>query len=188
MRVRRSIWAFVCVLCVAALASAHQVHVDYDHSANFSKYRTFMWVEKPKTENSLMDDRMVASVNAQLQAKGLTESPSGADLGISMQSTIEQKQVLNTYYDYGWGGWGGWGWGYGGWGWAGPGWATTTVDTYLEGTTSVTLIDQQSERTVWQAIANGGISGKPEKTWRKNSKVIADMFEDYPPSGGRISD
>jgi hypothetical protein len=143
-----------------------------------------MWLEKPKTENSLMDERMVNSVNAQLKARGLVESPEGADLGISMQSIVQEKQVLNTFYDYGWGG--GWGWGYG-WGWPGPGWATTTVDTYLEGTTIVNLIDRESEKTVWRGTATGGISSKPDKTARKNSKVIAEMFEEFP-FRARISD
>src|SRR5262249_42282319 len=59
MRVPRIITVFVCILFATGFAFAHKVRVDYDHSVNFSKYKTFMWVEKPQTENPLVGDRIV---------------------------------------------------------------------------------------------------------------------------------
>jgi len=171
MRVPVILPVFVCVLFASTFAFAHDVHVDYDHSANFSKYRTFMWVEKPQTENPLTADRIVQSVNNQLKARGFQLVDSGADLGVSAAMTTEQKQVYNTIYD------GGWGWG---WGWGGPGFATTYVDTYLEGTTTVNLIDVASEKTIWHGIATGGVSHDPAKVSKKNTKVIGEMFEKFP--------
>src|SRR5262245_21508993 len=164
MRIPRIISVFVVILFAATVAFAHKVRVDYDHSVNFAKYRTFMWVEKPQSENPIMDDRIVNAVNAQLSAKGLEPVTSGADLSVSASSSIEEKQIVNTFYD-GWGFGGGWGWG---WGWGGPGWATTYVDTYLEGTTVVELADTTSEKVIWRGIATGSVSDKPEKASRKN--------------------
>jgi hypothetical protein len=166
---------FVCILFASSFAFAHDVHVDYDHKVNFSKYKTFMWAGKPETADPLTADRIVDSVNAQLNARGLQLVSSGADLYVSASMSVQQVPVYNTYYDGGWG----WGWG---WGWGGPGWATTYVDTYSEGTTTVNLIDAASERIVWQGTATGGVSHKPGKVAKKNSKVIADMFEKYPPT------
>jgi hypothetical protein len=174
---------FVCILLAGSFAFAHKVRVDYDHSVNFSKYKTFMWVEKPESENPLMDDRIVRAVNAQLSVKGLEPVSSDADLSVTVTSTTEEKQIYNTFYD-GWG-WGGWGWG---WGWGGPGFATTYVDTYLEGTTVVQLADASSGKVIWQGVATGSVSDKPEKASRKTSKVISEMFERYPSLSFRYSD
>jgi hypothetical protein len=171
MRVPVILPVFVCILFAASFAFAHDVYVDYDHNADFSKYRTFMWVEKPETDNPLIGDRIMDSVNSQLLARGLKLVTSGADLNVTASMSIEQKQVVNTVYD------GGWGWG---WGWGGPGFATTYLDTYLDGTTTVNLIDAESERTVWQGIATGSASHNPAKVSKKNAKVIGDMFEEYP--------
>ena len=191
MRVPRMIAVFVCILFATTLAFAHKVRVDYDHSVNFSKYKTFMWAEKPQTENPLMDDRIVNAVNAQLSAKGLEAVRTDADLSIKATSKIQQKQIVNTFYDgWGWGagwgpGWGpGWAWG---WGWGGPGWATTYVDTYLEGTT-VDLFDTASEKAIWRGVGTGSVSDNPDKASRKTAKLIAEMFESYPPLRERISD
>src|SRR6058998_3783761 len=111
MRVPRIIAVFVCILFATSFAFAHKVRVDYDHSANFSKYKTFMWVEKPETENPLMAERIVNAVNAQLAARGLEPVTRDADLAIKASSTVQEKQIVNTFYDS-------WGWGPG-WG---PGW------------------------------------------------------------------
>jgi hypothetical protein len=180
MRARRIISIFVLILFGTSVAFAHKVRVDYDRSVNFSKYKTFMWVEKPQTENPFMDERIVRAVNAQLAAKGLEPVNTDADLSVSATSTIQERQVLNTLYD-------GFGWG-GGWGWGGPGWATTYVTTYLEGTTVVQLADVASEKPIWRGVATGSVSNKPEKAARKILKVISEMFEEYPSRGARISD
>jgi Domain of unknown function (DUF4136) len=66
--------------------------------------------------------------------------------------------------------------------------ATTYVDTSLEATTVVDLIDATSEKIVWRGTATGSISHKPEKAAKKYTKRIGDMFEKYPPFTGRISD
>ncbi len=180
MRIPRTISVFVFILFGTTFAFAHKVRVDYDHTADFSKYRTFMWVEKPQTENPLVDDRVVDAVTAQLSARGLEPVTTNGDLSVSATSSIEANHVVNTFYDdWGWGGWG-WGGSGWGWGWGGPGWATSYVTTYLEGTTVVALRDTASEKVVWQGVATGSVSDKPDKASRKNSKLISEMFESYP--------
>src|SRR5262245_20678106 len=118
MRVPKVVPVFLLTLCAAGFAFA-KVRTDYDHSVNFSKFRTFMWLEEPQTENQLMDSRIVNAVNSQLRMKGFVPVSTGADLGVRVTSSTEERQTVNTYYDDGWG-WGpgpGWGSGRGGWGW-----------------------------------------------------------------------
>jgi hypothetical protein len=89
----------------ASVALAQDVKTDYDHTVNFSKYRTFMWVKEPKTTNPLMKDRIIEAVNAQLEAKGLRLVQDKADLGISANAATKEKQTLESFYD-GFPGWG----------------------------------------------------------------------------------
>jgi uncharacterized protein DUF4136 len=189
MRIPRIISVFVSILFATSFAFAHKVRVDYDRSVNFSKYKTFMWVEKPQSENPLMDDRIVNAVNAQLSAKGLQRVTTDADLSVGATSSVQENHIVNTFYDdWGWDGWG-WGhWGWGRWGWDGPGFATTYVHTYREGTTVVELTDTASEKVIWQGVSTGSVSDKPEKAARKISKVISEMFESYPSLRARDSD
>src|SRR5262245_25085817 len=147
MRVPRIIPVFVCILFATSFAFASDIHVDYDHSANFYKYRTFTLLKNAEMENPLMDDRIAGFVKNQLMAKGLEPVSTGADLNVIVSTSVKQKQIVNTYYNGFWGP--GWGWGWGpGWGWGGPGWATTSVDTYMEATNVVVLIDASSEKTI----------------------------------------
>jgi Domain of unknown function (DUF4136) len=184
MRVTKVISVVVCVLFATSYAFGSDVHVDYDHAANFSKYRTFTVLKDAEAEKSLMKHRIAGFVKDQLMAKGLKPVSSDGDLNVRVKTSTVEKQVLNTYYDGAWGP----GWGWGGPVWGGPGWATTYVNTYLEATTVVDLIDPTSEKVVWCGTAIGSISHKPEKASKKHAKRIAEMFEDYPPSTGRISD
>jgi len=189
MRVARVIPLVACIFFVTSFAFASDIDVDYDHSANFSKYRTFTVLKNARTENPLMDERIAGFVRNQLMAKGLKPVATDADLTVRTKTSTAERQILNTYYDGGWGP--GWGWGWGprwGWGWGGPGWETTYVDTSLEATTVVDLIDATSEKVVWRGTAIGSISHKPEKAAKKHAKRIAEMFEKFPPYTGRISD
>src|SRR5262249_3592941 len=105
MRLPRIIPVFVCILFATSLAFAHKVRVDYDHSVNFAKYKTFMWTEKPLTENPLMDDRIVNAVNAQLSARGLELVATNADMSIKATQSIQAIPIFNTVYDgFGWSG------------------------------------------------------------------------------------
>src|SRR5215510_9856724 len=103
MRVSVILPVFVCILFASSVAFAHDVHVDYDHSVNFSKYKTFMWLEKPQTEDPLTADRIVRDVNSQLSARGLRLVESGADLYVTASMAVQQVPVYNTFYNGGWG-------------------------------------------------------------------------------------
>jgi Domain of unknown function (DUF4136) len=188
MRLPRIIPVFVLILFAASSAFA-KVRTDYDHSVDFSKYKTFMWLGRPEANTPFIETRIVDAVNSQLQMKGLVPVNKGADLGVRTTISTEERQTVNTYYDGGWGpGWGhNWGWGWG-WGWGSPGSVSTWVDTDLIATTTVDLIDMATEKTVWRGTSVGEISDKPDKAWKKTAKRIDEMFEEFPFLRGRISD
>ena len=124
------------LLCLGALASAQDVHFDYDRSANFSAYKTYQWVD-PKSgsaTNQLMDQNIKRAIDAQLAMKGLQRVESGGDLQVAYQAAIDQEKQFD-------------GWGAGP-RWFGPGRVTTsTIDV---GKLVVDLFDPAKKQLVWR--------------------------------------
>ena len=123
---------------LTASCSTLKVSNDYDPSVDFSKLKTYAWMERPNpneaatiADNTLLRDRIERSVDAELGAKGLSEVPRDqADFLISQHIGVQQKlQVDTTQYGYGYG------FGYGAWGGPIGGYSNqTTVSQYDEGT------------------------------------------------------
>src|SRR5579859_33754 len=64
------------LLMAPALATAQDVHTDYDHKANFESYHTFSFY-RVKTVNPLFEQRVRDGVARDLQARGWQMVPSG---------------------------------------------------------------------------------------------------------------
>jgi uncharacterized protein DUF4136 len=167
-----SIWAISLFFLTVTFAFGQHVNFDYDHSANFSKYKTFSWIKEPVTpKDPFMKQRIIDSVNAQLRLKGLRLVDSNGDLGVAVNVATQEKQTLDTFYD----GFGPWGWGLDG--------ATTTVQTYTEGTIVADLFDASTKKIVWRGTASKEISHKTEKVNKEVEKAIEKIFRNYPPIG-----
>jgi hypothetical protein len=156
-------------LFTATLALADKVTSDYNHQVDFSKYKTFMWVQPPETQDPFMRERIMDAINSQLTVRGLCQVKQGADLAIGANFATEEKQVWETYYSGG------------GWGWdGGSGWSTTEEKTYQVGTLTVDLFDGKSKQVVWQGIATDTLSRHPDKRTKDANKSIEKMFRDFP--------
>src|SRR5262249_17875911 len=81
----------------AAVARADKVTSDYDHSINFYKYKTFMWIGEPQTTQAFMKDRIMSAVDAQLTFRGLRRVSEGADLAIGANLATEERHTWETY-------------------------------------------------------------------------------------------
>jgi len=155
------------VLLLAVVARADRVTSDYDHTVNFAKYKTFMWIHEPEVNEPFMKQRIMDSVNAQLMARGMRLASEGADLAVGANLATQEKRTWETYYSGS-----GWGWG--------SGWSTTEVTTYRVGTLTVDLFDAESHKLVWQGVGVDKLSPKPEKETKDNDKQIEKMFKEFP--------
>jgi hypothetical protein len=168
MHRRRAILSFLFLLFTVTFAFGQKVRFDYDHSADFSKYKTFTWIKQPVTKDPFMAQRIVNAVNMQLTAKGLKLVQGNADLGVAVNVATQEKQTVDSFYD----GFGGWGWGFDG---------PATVETYTEGTIVADLFDTQTKKIVWRGTATKEVSSKPRKVTDEINKAIEKMFEHFPP-------
>ena len=154
---------------------AARLTTDYDHSVNFSQYKTYSWI-KVKARNSLWTNRIQQDVDKQLAAKGWTRVPANGNASISAFQSTRDQTTLETFYN-GFGG--GWRWrGIGG----GTGIATTTTDVTEVGTVLVDIFDSQSQQLIWRGKESADLSGKPDKNAKSLAKNLASLFKHFPPS------
>src|SRR6202163_1755052 len=181
--IHRTAVCTVVFLVALGTALAQHVTTDFDHQANFSKYKTYSWQEI-KPANSLWDSRIKNAVDAQLSAKGWTQVDNGGDVAIVAIKMTTTQRTLQTYYDnYGFGG--GWGWrGFGGYG-DSFGDSTTTENDYKEGTLVVDIFDAKSKQLIWRGSAEDTLSESAAKNEKNLDKGVAKMFKEFPPKSGK---
>lgn len=162
----------VVVLSVVSPGFA-SVGVDFDRAADFSKYRTYQWKEGTSLPNPLMQERLKAAIDAQLQAKGIQPAADKPDLFVTTHGRLEtQKSIDVTTFGYG-----------GHYGWAGGmGTSSATVREIPVGTLLVDLIDAGTNKLVWRGQGQDIVSNKPEKNEAKINKIIPKMFKTFPPA------
>ena len=161
-------------------ASAQDIRYNFLQGTDFSKYKTYKWVQIPNVQypNSIIDDQIKRAIDAQLAQKGLTKNEDNPDLYVTYQVAVNQEKQWNAYST------GGDAWGWGGWrGWGGMSTTTTTSTTINIGTLNCDLYDVSTKKQVWRGEATKTLgSGKdPAKVEKNLNKAMAKLFKKYPP-------
>jgi hypothetical protein len=168
---RSSSRLLISLLAGSLVLLAAKVVTDYNHSTDFSQYRTYSWL-KVEAGDPLWPDRIMAAIDSQLAAKGLTKAPVGDASFAAFGSTHTQPRIETFYDNFG----GGWYWR--GWG---EGMATTTVENIPIGTLVVDMFDTPTKKLIWRGTATDALSDKPEKNEKKLEKGVEEMFKHFPP-------
>lgn len=164
-------------------------HIEKDDNTNFEKFKTYAWVE-PRNDsslklNDLVERRVKEAVNEELQrTAGWRETNSNPDVLLSYDVLIERglreerepvysrpfvrtfynpyrRRFFNVYYPS----------------------QFVGYDNYdravKEGTVTVTMIDADTEKTVWQGWTTGELSsGKPSsKEIQSSIRAIFRKFD-----------
>jgi Domain of unknown function (DUF4136) len=171
------------LLCLVS-AGAQEIRFNYLPGTDFSKYKTYKWVQIPNVQypNQLVDAQIKQSIDNQLALKGLTKSEDNPDLYVCYQVAVNQEKQWNSFST------GGGGWGWGGWGgWGGMNTTTTTSQTINIGTLNLDMYDVSAKKQVWRGDASKTLgSGKDPKKVQKNlDKAMAKLFKKYPPPPGK---
>jgi hypothetical protein len=74
------------------------VRTDYDHKADFEKYRTYSWLQA-KASDSLWENRIMEAVDSQLAARGWTKAVSGGDASVAGVGTTRNEPTFTPFYD-----------------------------------------------------------------------------------------
>lgn len=164
---------------------AQDVRYDFDKDKDFSKFKTYKWVEIKGAQlpDELTQKALTGAMDAELARKGLTKTDSdNADLYIGYQTAVGQEKEF-TSFNTGWGygpGWGGGWYGYGGMA------STTTygsTSTVYVGSLDLSMYDPATKQLVWRGSASKTLDpkAKPDKKQKNINKAVAKLLKNYPP-------
>jgi len=178
-------------LLLAGCASGPAIETDYDHTVDFSKYKTYgffnpMGIENP-SYSSIYGSIFREAIGKEMDSRGYRQSDN-PDLLINVSGRLQDKTKVTTtadpymaggYYGYRRGMYGAWGgYGYG---------TTTHVSNYTEGTVNVDIVDRAAKRMVWEGVAVGRVHEDRTADQRRQAifSGIKEMFAAYPFRAGQ---
>lgn len=176
----------VAAMLIASCASKPTIETDYDHSVDFSQYKTYAFFNPMGIENpnysSIYGSIFREAISREMESRGYVKSDN-PDLLINVSGRLQEKTKVTTtsdpymsggYYGYRRGAYGAWGgYGYG---------SQTHVSQYTEGTVNVDMVDRMQKRMVWEGVAVGRVNEKRtnEETRTNINNGILEMFAGYP--------
>jgi uncharacterized protein DUF4136 len=187
MQKTRVLAGIAALLLIPALAMAQKTSYDYDKTANFSGFKTYALKEGTPVGQKLIDDRIVAAIDAALAAKGFTKSESNPDVFVVYHVAFDKQKDISTFSSGYGGGYGAYGWGYGG-GWGG-GTTSTQVRDILVGTLVIDVADAKNKAMVWRGMGVKEVDtqAKPEKRDKSITNAVNKIFKNYPPKQDKKS-
>ncbi len=157
------------LLITAGTLAAQDVRYNFMPRTDFSKYRTYRWVNIGGAHpDQIMDAEIKQSVDSQLASKGLTKTDSDkADLCVGYQTAINQE----TQWDA---------WGSRAFGMGTGSWTSSTISV---GTLVLDMYDPGTKQLVWTGSATKTInpSASHEKNIKNLDKAMVKLLKNYPP-------
>jgi hypothetical protein len=177
---KRLVIGTLAILLAPALILAQKVSYDYDKTATFAAFKTYALKDGTKVGQELIDNRIVAAIETELAAKGLTKVASNPDVYVVYHTTFDKQKDISTFSSGYGGGYGAYGWRYGG-AWGGT--TTTSVRDILMGTLVIDVADAKKGELAWRGIANKEVKtdAKPEKRDKSINEAVKKIFKNYPP-------
>lgn len=183
-------WALAVFAALLFAGCAGNAHIEKDKNADFNKYRTYAWIDKPEDEgvknkyrNDLTETNVRNAVNEELQKKGWQLSKSKPDVLVNYELMVEKNEVeqkdpvysqsyTRSYYNR----------------------YTGRVHTFYypsqfmgydsytttvkEGTVTITMIDSRTDKTVWQGWTTSELNGR-DITSREIDRNVKTIFKKF---------
>jgi hypothetical protein len=177
--------AWLGVLVLLAACETLRTGSDFDRTATFAGLHSFTIMQRPHVQlpNPLVVQRTQDSIRSHLQGRGFTyvEDPAQADFAVDFTLGSRERIDIQSYPSP-------WGpsW-YGGPGWWGrPYWGNTIdVSQFQEGTLSIDIFDDRTNRPVWHGWATQRLSqSEIEHSEGVINRAVAAVLERFPPRPG----
>jgi hypothetical protein len=170
--------SFVLLLFFASAAWAQKVDVDWNRNTDFSKFKTYAWIESKHPGKGLWNQRIIDGVDAKLAKAGLKKVDASAnpDLEVVYNAGVKEHTVVEGYDYY----YHPWGW-YGPRPWFGPRPAYTDSYQEKEATLIVDLVDNSDKEMVWRGTARDTLADSSERNVKTFNKAMDKMFKSFPP-------
>lgn len=164
----------------------YTLRLDYDPGAGFAAYRTFEWyaasrraqARRPAGGSDLMDRRIRAAAERRLEARGYAPATGAEPDFLVTAYAVYRDRRYRTTTSIGFGAAGRLRpWGYG------VGTRFSEIRRVREGTLVLEIVDGRSNQLVWQAAAEGALTGldSPEEAQEQVDRTVAELLERFPP-------
>ena len=177
------LFAVMAVLCGTAMAE--KIHVHYDKSLNFSKFKTYGWAPHGAVAHPMLALDAVGAVEDELNARGLHKVAENPDLIIAFYGAVDSEVTMTSNNPI-----------YNATGGIPPFDPSMTSpgdslywDSYYGNSTVVVhpgqlvidLIDFKTKKLAWRGFAAEAISpNNPDKLMSEVNSTIKKLFKEYP--------
>ncbi|MEI2416061.1 DUF4136 domain-containing protein [Orrella sp. JC864] len=180
MNFRKPMLALAATAALAGCATGPALRSDYDPAADFSRYRTYAYVQPLGTDkagySSLLTERLKSATRTQMEMRGYTYSEKSPDLLVNFGARVDTRTEVvpappMPYYGYRmgfYGPWAGWGWG-------------NEVYQYQEGTINIDLVDARRKQMVWEGVAVSRVRNAEQlNSETAVAQLVSAIFSRYP--------
>ena len=167
--------ALVGTAMAAAPVLAQTVTIDYDHTVNFLKFKTYTWTKLHATDPTV-EDRITIALNRDMGGRYMTEVPKGGDVSIIAVEATQDKREFTTFYnslgDFAW---------QRGWGSAGFLDSQATLDDVPVDTLIIDMYDTKTHKLLWRGTVTETVATSEDKNDQKIDKAVTLLIGKYPP-------
>jgi hypothetical protein len=150
------------------IAVGQTVSVNYNHSQDFSQFKTYTWASNNanQIQNSILAQVAKQDIDTAMQAKGLQLVAEAQNPDLILLASGGMKQET-SYTAMGMRGFGG-------------GMGSITPQQNVVGTLIIDLYTAKPQALVWRGIAQNGLSNNGNKNQQMVGKAVTKMFQQYP--------
>ncbi len=154
---------------------AQTVTIDYDHTVNFLKLKTYTWQKVHATDPSV-ESRITIAMNRNMSGRYMTEVANGGDVTIAVVDATQDKQEFSTFYDslgsdYSWQR--PWGSGFMD--------SQATLSDVPVNTLVIDMYDTKTHKLLWRGTVTQPLDGSTDKKNNEIDKAVTTLIGKYPP-------
>jgi Domain of unknown function (DUF4136) len=151
----------LCVACVSAVSAQmpkYGVTVNAEKNVDFSKFKTYTWTPGQPSMNKSVDAAIMAAVDRELVALGMTKAPSGSgDVQVAYYSLSRTDVDLKSKRG-----------------------ADGQLRQYWVGTLVVGLLEPTSRRRLLRLRIDKPLETEPDKLQATIDTAVNELFSEYP--------
>jgi len=175
----RLVAAVAGIVTVTAVFAWAKVIFDFDPDADFSKYKTYGWLDRGDASEEQLPEhlriRLRRVTEDVLAEKGLEPAPAPPQTDLFLTylfSASQEFQVdyvpYSVYQPWGYGYWGGYAGGY------------TSVRAYDEGSLVLDIVDARTHKLIWTGTVTKEVRSV-NPSGKQIEKTIAKLLKNFPP-------
>jgi hypothetical protein len=164
----------IALLGLPGVVHAQQVKVHYDHGVDFSRFKTYSWLEGEPSNNPVAHQQIVLAIDRQLMSKGLKRVEENGDLNVAYYASlggnvnarmVEYTQGLDLSR------------------WEGGFGETVkpTVGAMPMARVVLDLVNASAKKLVWRGTARNAFTPNQAHAQKRINSDIAKLLKRFPP-------